>query len=101
MKKKIILSKRASRRLGRLLDYLESEWNVKVKNEFIIKLDRSLSQIQNFPKSFQKSKEIKGLHKCVVSRQTSLFYKVEKERIIIVAIFDNRMDPARLKNEIE
>ena len=44
--RKVILSKRASHKLEKLLEYLESEWSLKVKNDFIVKLDKSLLQIQ-------------------------------------------------------
>ena len=37
--RKIILSKRASNRLNQLLEYLETEWSLKVKNDFIKKLE--------------------------------------------------------------
>ena len=44
--KKITLSKRASNRLDKLLEYLEYEWSLKVKDDFIKRLDDSLKQIQ-------------------------------------------------------
>ena len=39
--RKIILSKRASNRLEELLEYLELEWSLKVKNDFIKKLKKN------------------------------------------------------------
>jgi plasmid stabilization system protein ParE len=98
--RKIVLSRRASIRLEKLLDYLETEWSVTVKNEFIEKLDKSLSQIQKFPDSSPYSNVIKGLHKYVITRQTSMYYKYDDKAITIIAFFDNRMNPERLSNEI-
>ena len=37
----------------------------------------------------------------VVTKQTSLFYRFDSESITIVALFDNRMNPAKLKKEIK
>jgi plasmid stabilization system protein ParE len=54
MIRKVKLSRRASKKLDKLLLYLETEWSVKVKNAFIKKFDKSLSLIQDNPKSFPK-----------------------------------------------
>jgi len=42
MKREVKLSTRAMKRLDKLLVFLEEEWSVKVKNDFIKKLDKSL-----------------------------------------------------------
>jgi len=98
--RKIILSNIASRRLEKLLNYLELEWSLKVKNDFIKKLDKSLKQIQKFPESCQQTSFVKGLHRLVVTKQTSLIYRFDSKTITIVTLFDNRMNPNNLKKEI-
>jgi len=49
----IKLSKRASKKLDKLLEYLELEWLLKVKLDIIKELDRSLDQIKKYPESCQ------------------------------------------------
>jgi len=49
----IKLSKRASKKLDKLLEYLELEWSLKVKLDIIKELDRSLGQIKKYPESCQ------------------------------------------------
>ncbi len=100
MIRNIKLSKRASNKLGALLDYLESDWSVNVKNEFIKKLDKSLLLIRNNPDSFQNSMSVKGLYRCLVTKQTTLFYRYDDRYIYIVTLFDNRQNPKRLNKEI-
>jgi plasmid stabilization system protein ParE len=97
--RKVILSKRATNRLKKLLEYLESEWSLKVKKEFISKLDKSLKQIQKYPNSCQQTDFVKGLHMVVVTKQTTVFYRYDSKSINIVTIFDNRMNPKRLRKE--
>ncbi len=99
--RKIVLSKRASNRLDKLLEFLEQEWSLKVKEDFIEKLDKSLNQIQKLPESCPKSDHIKGLHMLVVTKQTSIFYSFDSKTIKVVTIFDNRMDPNKLKKELK
>ena len=101
MKREVRLANRAMKKLDNLLVYLEKEWSIKVKNDFIVKLDKSLKQIQKLPDSFPESEKVKGLRKCVVTKQTTIFYKYTETSIDIVAIFDNRQSPKSLKNEIK
>jgi plasmid stabilization system protein ParE len=99
--RRIILSKRASRRLDKLFEYLESEWSVKVKREFIKKLDKSIIQIKKYPDSSPRSEIVKGLYKHVITKQTTIYYKYDNKSIFIVTIFDNRMNPGKLKTEVK
>ena len=98
--REIVLSKRASNKLERLLEYLELEWSPKAKKDFIKKLDKSLQQIQKYPEVCVKTDVVKGLYMLVLTKQTSLFYRFDSKRIEIVTIFDNRMDPKKLKREL-
>jgi len=97
--RKVILSKRASNKLDKLLKYIELEWSVKVQQDFIRKLDKSLIHIQKFPQSCIQTDFVKGLHMLVVTKQTSVFYRFNEKTITIVTIFDNRMDSDKLKSE--
>jgi plasmid stabilization system protein ParE len=94
----IRFSKSASAKLENLLVYLEIKWSMKVKQNFIAKLDRSSLQIQNHPDSFPASDRINGLRKCVVTKQTTIFYKYSDQAINVVAFFDNRQDPNSQRN---
>ena len=101
MKREIRLSKRAMNKLAILLDFLENKWSLKVKNDFIQKLDKSLKHIQKLPESYPESEKINGLRKCVVTKQTTIFYKYTETKIDVVMIFDNRKNPESLIKEIE
>ncbi len=56
--------------------------------------------IREQPESFPSSDKIKGLRKCVITKQTTLFYKFDKKQIKIVTIFDTRQNPKKLKSDI-
>ena len=99
--RKIVLSKRASKKIANLLDYLEDEWSIKVRDNFLKKLDKSIKQIQEFPESCIETDYIKGLRMLVVTKQTSLFYRFDNKTIKIVTIFDNRMNPNNIKKELK
>ncbi|WKV11822.1 type II toxin-antitoxin system RelE/ParE family toxin [Marivirga harenae] len=97
--REILLSKRASDKLEKLLEYLELEWSLKVKKAFIGKLDTAFAQISKYPDSAPKSDSVKGLHRFVISKQTTMYYKYDSKSIKIVTFFDTRMNPKRLKKD--
>jgi plasmid stabilization system protein ParE len=99
--RKVVLSKRATLRLEKLLRYLETEWSLKTKNEFIRKLDKSVEQIRLYPEIGLETGYIAGLRKYVVTKQISLYYKYNQKSVFIVTIFDNRMDTDKIKKEIK
>lgn len=99
MSRDVRLSKKAAKRLDDLLDFLEERWSSKVKANFIQKFDATLKHIQLHPESFPASEMIPGLRKCVVTKQTTFYYKYSEINIDIIAIFDNRQDPDLLISE--
>jgi len=100
MKREIRLSKRVSRKLDKLLLFLEDDWSIKAKKDFLLKLEESFKHIQKLPASFPESNKIPGLRKCIVTRQTTIFYSYSDTTIFLVSIFDNRQDPNSLNKEI-
>lgn len=97
--REVVLSKNASIKLENLLQYLESEWSTKVKQNFIQKLDKAITQIQKYPTSFEKSELKPDFYRCIITKQTSLYYKFDAKKVYVIAIFDNRMNPKKLKEE--
>jgi len=99
---KVFLSELAESKLLKLSEYLLEEWNLKTRDKFISKLNDKIIQISNQPESCPKSSEFKNLYKCVVTKQTTFFYRIiaERKEIEIITIFDTRQNPDKLKRDI-
>ncbi|MHA7862898.1 type II toxin-antitoxin system RelE/ParE family toxin [Flagellimonas marinaquae] len=100
MQRRVKVSKTAERKLSQLLGFLEKKWSVKVKQDFIKKLNKCIDLIRNDPYIFPESDKKSGLHKCTISKQTSLYYRFTADTIFIITIFDNRQNPTKLEKEI-
>ncbi len=87
---KVILSAKASQQLLELFDYLEKSFSAEVRRKFQKRFDRYVQAIKLVPLGFPISSIFDGCRKCVVSRQTSIIYRLQNEVIEIVAILDNR-----------
>ncbi len=99
----VFLSELAEYKLKELTEYLSENWSYKVKKDFLAKLTAKIKQISLNPESCQKSMEFGGIYKCVVTKQTTFFYRVnfEKKEIEIITLFDTRQDPDKLKQLLD
>ena len=99
----VFLSALAEDKLTKLTQYLESEWSRKVKDEFVAKLTEKINQIATHPESCPQSFVQKGLYKCVVTRQTTFFYRINRKlnEVEIITVFDTRQNPDKLEREIK
>lgn len=96
----VSLSKTAEKKLNALFDFLLENWSEEVKSTFIKKLDSSIRIIREKPEIFPKSKVANGLRKCVITKQTTLFYRFNSSKIDVVSIFDTRQNPKKISKEI-
>jgi plasmid stabilization system protein ParE len=99
---KVYLSEQAENKLLLLTDYLLVKWNLKVKNDFIEKLTQKINQISEQPESCSVSKDFPGLYKCVVTKQTTFYYRIllDKNEIEIITVFDTRQNLNKVNKEI-
>jgi len=91
----------AEKKLFQLLDYLESEWGLNSKATFVKKLRTAIKNLEVVPYSFPLADAKIGIHKCVVTKQTSIYYRIRNEEIEIITLMDNRQDQEKLFKEIK
>ncbi len=99
----VFLSYLAEQKLITLTTYLLEHWNKKIQDEFLEKLTSKIQQITNQPQSCPRSKIINELFKCVVTKQTTFYYRINKiDNIIeIITFFDTRQHPEKLKEDLK
>ncbi len=99
----VFLSPLAEQKLIALTTYLLEHWNKKVRDEFLAKLTVKVQQITTQPQSCPKSKIKKELFKCVVTKQTTFYYRIDKgnNEIEIVTFFDTRQHPKEIDKNLK
>jgi len=97
----VFLSPLAEFKLELLLEYIENEWGLKSKRNFLVKLQRNTEKISIAPESCERSIEFADLYKCVVTKQTTFFYRIAEDAIEIVTVIDNRQNPDKIAEEIK
>ena len=90
-------SDEALNNLSQIIHYLETNWTEKELKKFFQRLDKVLLLISKNPQLFSLTNKRKKVRRCIFSKQTSIYYKFEDEKIFLVTLFDNRQDPKKLK----
>ncbi len=96
---KLIWSAEALNNLKGIIDYLEHRWTQKEIKKFAQLLDHQLNLIENNPLLFAESDKSNGLRKSVLSRQTTIYYRIINYEIHIMTLFDNRRNPIKLREK--
>lgn len=97
MSKPISWSPRSKQDYLNLLDYLEIHWSDKVVKRFNNRLLSILELIGERPELYPSSDKNGQVRRCVINKQISLYYRIGKDRIELLTLFDNRQNPAKKK----
>lgn len=92
---KILWSKRADKKFDKILEYLLEEWGERVTRIFVKKVYNFLEILSEYPEIGTIENEEKGIRGFTVVKEIDLFYKVTKNRIILLNFFDNRQNPEK------
>ncbi len=87
----IIINKRFTNKLLRVLDYLEQEWNPKVANEFLDKVYVRIYTLQSNP-FIGPPTGILNVRSILITKQNRMFYRVDGNKVIILNLYDTRSD---------
>ncbi len=94
---KVIWTERAKETFYQNMSYLEEEWTESVIENFIEKTDESILVISSHPLLFPLVSKKKRVHKCLVVKQVSLFYRIIGDEIYLVTFWNNFQNPKKLK----
>lgn len=87
---KIVVKKRFASNLLNVTSYLEVEWGKKVADEFYDKIIQLLDLLSSHPFIGAPSTKIKNVRGISVTSHNRLFYRIERNKIIIIALGDTR-----------
>ncbi len=88
-------SKEAEAKLNEILLYLVTNWTEREALKFLLKTERVVLLITKRPLIYPIFKN--DVRKAVLSKQTTLYYRVKGRKLLIVTLFDNRQSPKKLK----
>ena len=93
MVKKIKWTKSASKSFDKTVSYLQQEWSEKTAEKFVQKVNTFLINLIHYPEIGKVEMEEKGIRGFVLSRHTTVLYRIKNNQIILLQFFDNRQHP--------
>ena len=94
---KVYWTDEAINNLESILYYIKNKWTQRELDQFKIKLGRLIKLIEVNPELFPLSKYNRLLRKAVLSKQTTIFYKLSGKIIYLVYLFNNKQNINRIK----
>jgi plasmid stabilization system protein ParE len=93
---KLIWSDEALNNLNDIIEYLKNRWTEREIRKFAQLLDKQLKLIKGNPHLFAKSDKSNEVRRSVLSKQTTIYYRVIAYQVRIISLFDNRQNPKKL-----
>lgn len=93
----IVWLKRAEAKFDGILMYLQAEWGTAVTSAFVRKVYNFLDILVEYPEVGTLENPKKGIRGFVITKHTTIFYKIQNDKIIILNFFDNRQHPKNKK----
>jgi plasmid stabilization system protein ParE len=90
----LVIKKRFQNKLLKVLEYLEEEWNMDVASKFVLTVEKRLSGLLTTPFSGAAT-GFKGVRSIFLTKQNRIYYKVSGSQIIILNMYDTRINPER------
>lgn len=96
---KIIWSENALEGLRSAIEYLETHWTEKQLRNFSRQLESKLILISNNPKLYQVSTFQKDIRRAVFLKYYKLYYKINRDSVILLSLFHSSQNPKNFKIE--
>lgn len=88
----------AERTFAQNLEYLTYRWDNKVITDFINKVNDTLQVIASNPKAFPLHNLTLSIHKCVITSQITVYYRLVNDSAIdLLTFWNNYQNPSKLK----
>lgn len=93
---KIFWTEHAESELEETILYLQKDFSDREISKLLIKLEDTLELISQNPKIFPFSDK-KGIHKAVLLKYNSIYYREINNSVEILSFFSNRQNPKKRK----
>jgi plasmid stabilization system protein ParE len=90
---KIVFSADALEILLSIINQIENNWGSRQSDKFLENVHKTLDLTAKNPYMFKASSIEEDVRKGLISKQTSFFYEIRENEIIILFFWDNRQEP--------
>jgi plasmid stabilization system protein ParE len=74
-------------------NFISDKFSVKIANQFLNKAEKTIQLIAHQPLIYKSSAIDEQVRVAIFTKNTSLFYQVKDNAVILLFFFDNRQEP--------
>jgi plasmid stabilization system protein ParE len=89
----IVLTDNAKFILQHIFDSIELKFGVKAADDFLFEVEKTLHLVSKNPELFKASSLSKKIRVGYISKQTSFYYEVNNQNLVVSYFWDNRQEP--------
>ncbi len=93
MSLQVFYTSRSKETLGTVYDFIHNKFGLRSADQFVLKAEKIISLIAEHPFMFKASTIDVNVRIGLISKQTSLFYRVTDTSIHLLFFWDNRQAP--------
>lgn len=90
---KIRISAKAEASFFHIKEFISTKWSENIAAEFEIKTLKILDLLSRHPQMFPLMDKKRNIRRCLITKQTSMYYRIDENEIFIITFFDNRQNP--------
>ncbi len=88
---KIVVKKRFTNKVSKLLLYLEKEWSKEVAEKFLAKLDKRIVNLSFQPFTGMPVSSFENVRSVLITKHNRLYYRIKDSIVEIINLYDTRM----------
>jgi plasmid stabilization system protein ParE len=88
----IVYTSEALETLTAIYNFISNKFGVNSADRFVLQAEKTINLIAEFPLMFKASSIDEKVRVGFISKQTSLFYKINSTSITLLYFWDNRQD---------
>ena len=100
-RKRIKVSPQAKQDIDTILHYLRENWNQKIIDDFLSRLDMFYTVVSTNPRIFSLYNKKWNIRNYAITKNYTIYYTNKIKEIEVWTIFDNRRNPSDLKKSLK
>lgn len=89
----IVLTDNAKFILQHIFDSIELKFGAKAADDFLFEVEKTLNLVSKNPELFKASSISNKVRIGYISKQTSFYYEVNNQNLVVSYFWDNRQEP--------
>lgn len=96
----VIISPLAKQDIESILQYLKENWNQKVIDNFLLKLETFYTIISINPHVFGYYSKARNIRNYAITKQQVVYYRNRRKAVEVITVFNARQSPSKLKKAL-